>query len=549
MMIFSLFDGMLVGCAVVLLAVFAWVWPLVRGNRWCAWGGLSTVVLFGLVHQLMYRTIAEDAFITFRYSLNLALGNGPVFNVGEQVEGYSNFLWMIILGGLHALSDLPIPITARVLGVLATLATIIVSYWLSLRINEGSRYSALLAALFLASSGSFVAHGPGGLETTFFTLLLMLTLLCAVRGWYLLAGLVAALATMTRPEGVLLVPLLALWVWLLQPGTLRQRVGHSVAMAGPFVFLIGPWTIWRVWYYGHLIPNAVAAKSGIPLSKQVTLGLNNAAEFLLANPFVLIVLILLVLRLFGRRHIQIRPVGWFLMSTFLLYLAIAIYVGGDWMPGWRYLAPTVPLACVLLLYLWHTNAGQVRVNLIPRTRPLLHVLVAAVMIGGSFLHPSLIPRVRLLTHQVEGLAEIGRWFHETLPPGTEIVVYANGALSYYAGVSLQMIDWVGLTDEHIAREGQSDPTKYPWNNSYDNEYLIKREPAIVSLSGRGFDEGPACNFSHAFGQAYDEVVFRFVESENPLGKHVNLLLQRSRKEEITRLLTSAPDVEREPCPE
>ena len=40
----------------------------------------------------------DDAFISFRYAENFAQGKGLVFNSGERVEGYSNFLWVILLG-------------------------------------------------------------------------------------------------------------------------------------------------------------------------------------------------------------------------------------------------------------------------------------------------------------------------------------------------------------------------------------------------------------------------------------------------------------------
>ena len=41
----------------------------------------------------------DDAFISFRYAANLAEGNGLVFNPGEYVMGYSNFLWVVLLSG------------------------------------------------------------------------------------------------------------------------------------------------------------------------------------------------------------------------------------------------------------------------------------------------------------------------------------------------------------------------------------------------------------------------------------------------------------------
>ena len=38
----------------------------------------------------------DDAYISFRFARNLVRGHGLVFNVGERVEGYTNFLWTVI---------------------------------------------------------------------------------------------------------------------------------------------------------------------------------------------------------------------------------------------------------------------------------------------------------------------------------------------------------------------------------------------------------------------------------------------------------------------
>ena len=63
---------------------------------------VAATVLFGafLAHAWVYRFLTDDAFISFRYARNLATGHGLVFNPGhEPVEGYSNFLWVLILAG------------------------------------------------------------------------------------------------------------------------------------------------------------------------------------------------------------------------------------------------------------------------------------------------------------------------------------------------------------------------------------------------------------------------------------------------------------------
>ncbi len=50
---------------------------------------------------LKFWWVTDDAYISFRYARNLALGEGLRFNVWEQppVEGYSNFLWFVLAGG------------------------------------------------------------------------------------------------------------------------------------------------------------------------------------------------------------------------------------------------------------------------------------------------------------------------------------------------------------------------------------------------------------------------------------------------------------------
>ncbi len=67
--------------------------------------------------------LTDDAFISFRYVRNLLEGHGLVFNPGERVEGYSNFLWVLELAAIW-----------RVLGVAPEDAT----PWLSVACTAGT---------------------------------------------------------------------------------------------------------------------------------------------------------------------------------------------------------------------------------------------------------------------------------------------------------------------------------------------------------------------------------------------------------------------------
>ena len=41
--------------------------------------------------------MSDDGFIGFRYVQNALAGHGFVYNPGERVEGYTNFLWVALL--------------------------------------------------------------------------------------------------------------------------------------------------------------------------------------------------------------------------------------------------------------------------------------------------------------------------------------------------------------------------------------------------------------------------------------------------------------------
>src|SRR5262249_51597579 len=72
-----------------------------------AWTIAVAILLLGLGHVVFMRVMYDDAFISYRYAANLAHGFGPVFNPGERVEGYSNFLWVVMMALLIRLGGEP----------------------------------------------------------------------------------------------------------------------------------------------------------------------------------------------------------------------------------------------------------------------------------------------------------------------------------------------------------------------------------------------------------------------------------------------------------
>jgi hypothetical protein len=59
-----------------------------------------------VIDGVRYFWLDDDMMISMRYARNLAHGNGLVWNVGERVEGYTNFLWTLFMAVVHVF---PVP--------------------------------------------------------------------------------------------------------------------------------------------------------------------------------------------------------------------------------------------------------------------------------------------------------------------------------------------------------------------------------------------------------------------------------------------------------
>ena len=62
---------------------------------------MLTAIAFGwwMLARRQYLLI-DDAYISFRYAVNFAQGNGLVWNVGVPVEGYTCLLWVVLLSAI-----------------------------------------------------------------------------------------------------------------------------------------------------------------------------------------------------------------------------------------------------------------------------------------------------------------------------------------------------------------------------------------------------------------------------------------------------------------
>ena len=225
-------------------------------------GWLSSVAWF----------LCDDAFISFRYVRNLVEGNGLVFNPGEYVEGYTNFLWVLELAAIRAIfGALPYEV-APWLSVGYTVATIAAMLWWVARLASlGKRRLVGWMALGLVCSSATVAvwTSAGGLETRQFTFFIVAAVVLLTshgkRSWGLAAAsLSLAGAELTRPEGLLLAGCCFGWYAVQRLVSERKMsavvVREMILLVAPFAALVAAHYLFRYAYYGEWLPNTYYAK-------------------------------------------------------------------------------------------------------------------------------------------------------------------------------------------------------------------------------------------------------------------------------------------------
>ncbi len=518
--------------AVVALALPVAFW---HRDRFVARYGLPCMIVFAVCHALAYDALRDDAFISFRYAQNWAEGHGVVFNPGERVEGYSNFLLVAMLAALHGWFGLDIVSAAVFIGVVSTVGTVwAVERYASLR-ARGDRRAGLLAAMVVGGSASFAAYAFCGLETSLFACLVVMALLVGARGGTLTAGVLAGLATMARPEGGWV--FVALFAGCGFGG--ERRVGRSLRTTVGYLALVAPWMIWRVSYYGYLVPNQIAAKRGMDPAYQLELGLRylvKGAAAQIGYALLGLVAVWLVLRGWRIARRRIDHVDLVLVVAFAGFAAFPVATGGDWMPAYRFTITAVVVGAMVCARGW-TVAREASVS--PMVARQFAVAVLVVIVQGMTM-PKMYEYVVAQNHVVEGEIEVGKWLGRSLPEDTVTAAWANGAVPFYS--RLHTIDLLGLTDEHIARRGKRLPKGHPGHIAFDSEYVVKRAPDVITYLGGGGlkpepkDDLASGNFA-VYEKSYVTVCFEFSQMENPEGTFASLWVRRDRAEELTAMLT------------
>jgi hypothetical protein len=418
---------------------------------WPSWFfcGVLAVVAMSRAHGQAW--LCDDAFISLRYAENLVAGHGLVFNAGEYVEGYSNFLWVMLTALALVLGIDPIAFV-QALGILCLGFTVIVTHGIARRLWPGATVFPV-AVLLVASHSHLLQFASCGLETLGFVLLVTWAAGLLVQPKrsrnYFLASLATVLAAMTRPDGGLVGAVASIRVlWLaVQARSWRPVIWFSV----PGFVLFLPFLVWRYSYYGDWLPNTFYAKSAHdPYPGQ---GLFYVISFL--NAYWIYwpaVVATLVMPWFGRR---LGALSW-LAALSLTYLGFVVWVGGDFMFA-RFCLPMVPLWSLLLsgmLQRWLSKSwllwasAAIFIGLLAWREPQDMMAIGQTVRGVAD------ERAQYPLERTVVIRQLGRRLREMMGDTPLRVAFSGtqAMLVYEAKVPYALEAVTGLTDRFLARQ-------------------------------------------------------------------------------------------------
>jgi len=414
-----------------------------------AWTGyLSWLV----IHQPEEFVLTDDAYISLRYAQNWVNGAGIVWQPGDRVEGYTNFLQVALFAsGLRL--GLSGELVAYTVGFVSALGSLVVAAVIARRLSaneQDNRWAGGIAALLISANPFFAYWSMSGLETPLFILFCLLS----VWAFYetLSAGLsdgksarlsravplgVALIgAAMTRPDGLILafavaaVAVLAIWHTPQHRTVLMYLFGVAMAV---FAIGYGTYFAWRLWYYGQLLPNTFYVKVGSGM-EQIRRGIVYAWDMLNLTPVHIPLVIGVTVsviypwRQWLSRSIMSKPqhlTKLLLLTFILLYSLYLIYIGGDAF-GIRMAMVVVATCAILADHATICLLSQIKSSIRRSGVYLILIIPLLILALSSIVFYD-------QTTQVNW-KRLGIWLRDNAPPDSVIAVDAAGAIPYFSGL-------------------------------------------------------------------------------------------------------------------
>ncbi len=475
---------------------------------------------FFLSWSFLFQNV-DDAYISYRYGKNLMNGDGLVYNPGEYVEGYTNFLWTIITAPFTKVNRVDVSIFSSLLGLLFSIANIyliaLISRQFDLNLKRYLKYLILLPPLFMALDDSIAFWAIGGMEFPMYTLFILgiinnyFKLNEGKRHLYLLIFFLM-LCTLTRPEGNMIFVITVGHMFLFRKNFKDfKRILWTLLIS--YAFFCAAYYGFKYIFYGQVIPNTFYAKGVTDLKMNLVLGAKYLAMCIGTRIYIFI-FILFIPFIRALKELKLS----FLISMSLIYILYLVAVGGDWMIANRFFVPILPMLYVLSTIGFINALIKIKDYYQNEVRAMKfgNILAVALSVLLFIVTLSFLEYKQLIIKDNNARYELhwsmfGKWLKNNVSPETVIAVGPAGKIPYYS--ELYTIDMWGLNNDYIAKTESK--RLQAGHKKFDFEYVLTLNPEFI-IGYAGFtDEDMAVRYEK-FNAPEDEykcydVVFKLKE--------------------------------------
>lgn len=446
-------------------------------------GPAVIVAIFYVTVVLHYAYTPDDTYIYLRYAKNLATGGGFAFDQNTPSYGITGPLWVLLIaGGVKAGLD-PL-IVAKTFDILFASLSIVLVYTFSATLIRDKVY-ALSAALIFSFDAFFLRWSGSGMETSFAIILVLLAVKYAYTGDYHIAGFVAGLLTLVRPEGALL--FIVLQIDNLIRSVLldknRRAVWISCTIYGLVVI---PWIVYSYVTFGTIVPNTELAKSATHWSFSTLMSTAFDTALALGSTQLLAMLILSVCvpfivfkQGFGTLITRGWPLLWVVGLVFG-YMVLNVQVVS------RYLVPTIPL--IIVYAIWCLKQLEISFGWsLAKTLGILSTVALLTIIQNEFLYRIVVvPHMNAFALGMDkGIKPIALWLRDNSPQDASVLTPDVGLLGYVA--DRQIFDTAGLITPSVkqAFHGESydeGMRQKLYKRIVNPDYIVDRAPIRERLA-------------------------------------------------------------------
>lgn len=460
----------------------------------------------------------DDAYISYRYGKNLMEGKGLVYNQGEFVEGYTNFLWTIITAPFTQVKSIDVSIFSGTLGLILSMGNILLVALIS-RLFNGKlagylKYLILLPALFLALDDSIAFWAIGGMEFPMYTLFILGIIYNYFKInenrkhiHYMIIFLM--LCTLSRPEGNMIAVVTLLHMFLFKKHIHNFRNVFFKIISAYVLFCLLYYGF-KYFYYGQLIPNTFYAKGVTDIKMNLVLGTKYLALCVGTRIYIFIFILFIP---FKKAFKDMKQS--YLLGFVVIYITYIVAVGGDWMIANRFFVPIIPMLYILSVIGFLNVIRKINDYFKNEYKALKIANITSAILGILLFVStlSLLEYKQLIIKDNNARYEMqwsmfGKWLKMNVEPSTVIAVGPAGKIPYYS--ELYTIDMWGLNNDYIAKT--TSKRLQAGHKKFDIDYVLSLNPEFI-IGYAGFtdaDIAPRYEKFNAPEEKYqcDDVVFK-----------------------------------------